>query len=285
MSAARKHLDQGVALYDPQQHSSYLLFGVVDPGVACLSYAAWALWWLGYPDQAIERCHESLTLAQKLSHPFSQALALSFASWLYQFRRQWQTVQKRAEATSTISTDQAFPFWLGWGMILRGRALVEHGQGEEGIAQMLRGLVDWRATGSELGIPYFLSLLAEAYLKIGQAEKGFSVIAEALTTVNEREERWYEAELYRLKGELLRQETKTEAEAVECFRQAIDRAHRQGAKSLELRAVTSLSRLWQDQGKQKEARLMLQDIYGWFTEGLDTADLKDAKILLEELRS
>lgn len=285
MSEARKHLDQGVALYDPQQHSSYLLFGVVDPGVACLSYAAWALWWLGYPDQAMERCHEALTLAQKLSHPFSQVLALSFAAWLYQFRRQWQSVQKRAEATFKISTDQAFPFWLGWGMILRGRALVEHGQGEEGIAQIRRGLVDWRATGSELGLPYFLSLLAETHLKIGQAEKGFSVIAEALTAVNEREERWYEAELYRLKGELLRQETKTEAEAVECFRQAIDRAHRQGAKSLELRAVTSLSRLWQDQGKQKEARRMLQDIYGWFTEGFDTADLKDAKILLEELGS
>ena len=285
MNAARKHLDLGVALYDPQQHSSYLLYGVVDPGVACLSYAAWALWCLGYPDQAMERCHEALTLGQKLSHPFSLALALSFAAWLHQFRRQWQTVQKQVEATFTISTDQAFPFWLGWGMILRGWALIEQGKGEEGIAQIRRGLVDWRATGSELGLPYFLSLLAEAYVKMGQVEEGFSIITEALAAANDSGERWYEAELYRLKGELLRQEMKTEAEAAECFKQAIEKAHHQGAKSLELRAVMSLSRLWQDQGKQKEARQMIQDIYGWFTEGFDTADLKEAKILLEELSS
>lgn len=285
VNAARKHLDQGVALYDPQQHSSYLLFGVVDPGVACLSYAAWTMWWLGYPDQALEKCNEALTLGRKLSHPFSLAFALSFAAWLHQFRRQWQTVQNQAEATFTISIDQAFPFWLGWGMILRGWALIEQGQGEEGIAQIRRGLVDWRATGSELGLPYFLSLLAEAHVKMGQADEGFSVIVEALAAANDSEERWYEAELYRLKGELLRQETKTEAEAAECFQQAIEKARRQGAKSLELRAVMSLSRLWQDQGKQKEARQMLQDIYGWFTEGFDTADLKEAKILLEELSS
>ena len=285
INAARKHLDQGVALYDPQQHSSYLLFGVVDPGVACLSYAAWALWWLGYPDQAMERCHEALTLGQKLSHPFSMAFALSFSAWLHQFRRQWQTVQKQAEATFTISTDQAFPFWLGWGMILRGWALIEQGQGEEGIVQIRRGLVDWRATGSELGLPYFLSLLAEAYLKMGQVEEGFSIILEALAAANDSGERWYEAELYRLKGELLRQEMKTEAEAAECFQQAIEKARHQEAKSLELRAVMSLSRLWHDQGKQKEARQMIQDIYGWFTEGFDTGDLKEAKILLEELSS
>ena len=285
MREARKHLEQGVSLYDPQQHSSYLLFGVVDPGVACLSYAAWAMWWLGYPDQALDKSHEALSLAQKLSHPFSQAFSLSFAAWLHQFRRQWQTVRQRAEATFAISTDQAFPFWLGWGMIMRGWALVENGQGEEGIAQMRRGLVDWQATGSELGLPYFLSLLAEAHLKMGQTDEGFSVIEEALAAANDSDERWYEAELYRLKGELLRLEAKPEAEAAELYRQAIEKARIQGAKSLELRAVMSLSRLLQDQGKQKEARQMLQDIYGWFTEGFDTTDLKEAKILLGELSS
>jgi predicted ATPase len=170
-------------------------------------------------------------------------------------------------------------------MILRGWALIEQGQGEEGIVQIRRGLVDWRATGSELGLPYFLSLLAEAHVKMGQSEEGFSIIAEALAAANDSEERWYEAELYRLKGELLRQEAKTENEAAECFQQAIDIAHHQGAKSLELRAVMSLSRLWKDKGKQKEARQLLQDVYGWFTEGFDTADLIEAKILLEELSS
>ena len=285
VSAARKHLDQGAALYDPQQHCSYLLFGVVDPGVACLAYAAWAVWWLGYPDQALEKCHEALTLAKKLSHPFSLAFAFSFAALLHQFRREWQTVQQRAEATLTLCTEQAFPFWFGWAMILRGWALVEQGQGEEGTAQIRRGEFTWRDTGSELGIPYFLSLLAEAHVKMGQAEEGFSVIAKAFAAVNDSDERWYETELYRLKGELLRQETKTVAEAAEYFQQAIEKARCQGAKSLELRAVISLSRLWQGQGKQKEARRMLHDIYGWFTEGFDTADLKEANILLEELGS
>ena len=168
-------------------------------------------------------------------------------------------------------------------MIIRGWALVEQGQGEEGIAQMREGLTSWRATGSELGLPYFLALLAEAYGKVGQAEEGFKVLAEALAVVNSSAERWYEAELYRLKGELLRQNGQTEAEVEACFHQAIDLARRQGAKSLELRAIMSLSRLWQSQGKRKEARQMIQDIYGWFTEGFDTTDLKEAKILLDEM--
>jgi class 3 adenylate cyclase/predicted ATPase len=283
MALALEHFEQGMALYDPQHHHSYVSLDVVDPAVACQSYAAWALWWIGYPDQALEKSHEALTPAQELAHPFSLALALSFAAWLHQFRRERQAAQERAEATLTISTEQSFPLWLGWGMTVRGWALVEQGQGQEGIAQIRQGLTSWRSTGSELGLPYFLALLAEAYGKVGQAEEGFKVLAEALVVVNKSEERWYEAELHRLKGELLRQNGQTEAEVEACFHQAVDMARRQSAKSLELRAVMSLSRLWQGQGKRKEARRMIQEIYGWFSEGFDTADLKEAKILLEEL--
>ena len=283
MTSARKHLEQGIALYDPQHHNSYVSLDVVNPGVACQSYVGWALWCLGYPDQALEKSHEALTSAQELAHPFSLALASSFTAWLHQFRREGQAVQEWAEATLTISTEQSYPFWEGWGMILRGWSLVEQGQEEEGIAQMRQGLTNWRATGSELGLPYFLTLLAETYSKVGQAEEAFKVLAEALAAVNNSEERWYEAELYRLKGELLRQMAKTQEEAQACFYQAIDMARRQDTKSLELRAVMSLSRLWQDQGKREEARQMIQKIYGWFTEGFDTTDLREAKLLLEEL--
>jgi predicted ATPase len=230
-------------------------------------------------------------LAQELSHPFSLAFALNGATRLYLFRREWQAAQEQAEAAITLSTEQGFAYWLAAATFRRGGALAEQGQEEEGIAQMRQGLAALRATGAELWRPNYLSMLAEAYGKMGQAEEGLTVLVEALVAVNSSGERMWEAEIYRLKGELLlkqkakgkRQKAKMDAEAEACFRQSIDIARRQGAKSLELRAVMSLSRLWQGQGKKKEARKMLAEIYGWFTEGFDTADLKEARALLEEL--
>jgi len=170
--------------------------------MAFLSYTASILWNLGYPDQALKRSREALTLAQELSHPYSLGFALFFAAKLYQYRREGQLTQERAEATMTLATDQGFPYWLAMGTILRGWALAEQGQGEEGIAQTRQGLAVYRATGSELAQPYFLALLAEAYGKGGQAEEGLSVLAEALAAVDNTGEHFYEAELYRLKGEL-----------------------------------------------------------------------------------
>ena len=147
-----------------------------------------------------------------------------------------------------------------------------------------QGLADYRAVGAELHRPYFLSLLAGAYEKVGQPEEGLTVLVEALTTVDNTGERHWESELHRQKGELLlKQQGQKVVEAEECFRKALDTARRQQAKSLELRAAMSLTRLWQQQGNQEKARQMLADIYGWFTEGFDTADLKEAKVLLEEL--
>src|SRR3990172_11917413 len=191
----------------------------------------------------------------------------------------------------TLSTEHGFPHWVAMGTILRGGALAEQGQGEEGIAQMRQGLAAWRATGAELVRPYFLALLAEASGKVGQVEEGLTVLAEAVSVVNKSGERFYEAEIYRLKGEIALMQavgaglkpTPTE-EAETCFRQAVDIARQKSAKSLELRAVMSLSRLLQKQRKQEEARQILAEIYGWFTEGFDTADLKEAKTLLEEIQ-
>jgi len=295
IAQARKHAEQGIALYNPKQHSSHAFLYGQDPGVACLFWTAWALWYLGYPDQALKKGHKAFVLAQELSHPYSLAVVLDLLAFLHQFRREEHTAQEQAEASITLSTERGFEFFLEMGTILQGWALAGQGQREEGIEQMRQGLASWQATGAELYRSYWLALLAEAYGKAGQTEEGLTVLAEALAVVNKNSERFYEAELYRLKGELLLMQAvgagsipdefvgdaPTEAET--CFRQAIDIARCQSAKSLELRAVISLSHLLQKQGKKQEARRMLAEIYGWFTEGFDTRDLKEAKALLDEL--
>jgi TOMM system kinase/cyclase fusion protein len=281
---ARAHAEQGIALYDPQQHRAQVFRYGNDPGVCCRSFAAEALWMLGYPNQALQRSDEALAWAQALAHPFTLAFALIHAAHLHKFRRERALSQAQAEAATALSTDQGFALWLAQGPILRGWAMVEQGQGAEGMAQMRQGLAAFRATGAELPRPHFLALLVEAYARGGQVEEGLRALAEALAAVEKGEERFYEAELYRLRGELLLQRSAApQGEAESCFHQALDIARRQEAKSLELRAAMSLSRLWQQQGKRQEAYDLLAPIYGWFTEGFDTADLQEAKALLEEL--
>jgi TOMM system kinase/cyclase fusion protein len=284
---ARMHLEQSIDLYDLQQHRSLaFLYGGEDPGVLCLCYVGRVLWALGYADQALGRIHEALALAQELSHPHSLAIALWFAAVVHQHRREAQAVQERAEAAIRLATEQGFPSWLAWGSALRGWALAGQGQEEEGIAQVRWGLVAWQKTGAEAGRTYYLALLAEAYGKAGQAEKGLAALADAPALVDKTGDRRWEAELYRLKGELLlaQEGHKGKTEEVEkCFLQAMAVARHQQAKSLELRAVTSLAHLWQQQGKKAEAHKLLSDIYNWFTEGFDTKDLQEAKALLEEL--
>jgi predicted ATPase len=206
------------------------------------------------------------------------------AAELHQFRREAQTAQEQAEEAIILATEQGFPFWVAWGTILHGGALVEHGQGTERIVQIRQGLAAYLATGGEMERPYYLALLAEAYGTIGQPKEGLGVLREALAVVDITGERWWEAELHRLKGELLLAlSTDNAAEVEACFRQALAIARRQQAKSLELRAAMSLSRLWQQQGKRDEARALLAPVYGWFTEGFDTADLHETRALLEAL--
>jgi TOMM system kinase/cyclase fusion protein len=283
-AGARAHLEQGMVLYHPQQHRAHAFLYGYDSGVHGLSFGAWALWYLGYPDQALRRVHDALRLAQDVSHPFSLGFALAFAAWLHQLRREGHAAHERAAALIALATDQGFPFWDSWGTVLRGWALAEQGQCAEGIAQLRQGIAAWRATGAALQLPYYLALLVEAYGKAGQAEEGLRVLAEALAAVHRTGERQHEAELHRLKGALLLAQNGADAqEAERCFRQAMDVACQQQAKSLELRAATSLSRLWQQQGNCAEAHKLLAPIYGWFTEGFDTADLQEAKALLETL--
>jgi predicted ATPase len=284
-ASARAHLEQGRTLYDPQQHHAYaLLYGGHDPGVCCLSHGACVLWFLGYPDQALQRLHEALTLGQELAHPHSLAIALHFAAELHQLRREGQAAQGQAEMEIALSGEQWSAQWLARGTLLRGWALAWQGQGAEGLAQMCQGLSAYRATGTEMNRTYFLALLAEGYRGTGEVKEGLRVLAEALAAAHNCGERFCEAELYRLKGELLLlQSTDQHAEAEACFHQALAIAHRQQAKSWELRTAMSLARLGLQQGKRAEAYGLLAPIYGWFTEGFDTADLQEAKTLLEEL--
>jgi predicted ATPase/DNA-binding SARP family transcriptional activator len=289
---AREHLEQGIVLHDPQQHHSYALLYGQDPGVTCAAHLAHALWYLGYPDQALKSMQDALNLAQELAHPLSLVFAFDYAAALHGNRREGQAAQEYAEAVVALSIEQGFSQWLALGTRVRGWALVEQGAVVEGIAQMRQGLDAYRATGGRIGLPGLLAQLAQAYRKAGQAEKGLAVLAEALAAVEDTGERLYEAELHRLRGELLlvRSEVKAKAEVEACYRdveacfqRAIEVARRQSAKSFELRAVTSLSRLRRDQDRNEDARQMLAHITGWFTEGSDTLDLIEAQALLKEL--
>ena len=282
-AAALRHLEQGIALYQPQQHRAQTFLYGEDTGAVCLIRAAWALWLLGYPHQALTRLHEAVHLAQDIGHPFSLAFAFADAAIVHQHRREAQAVQICAEATITLAHDYGFAYWLAFGTMMRGWSLAIQGLWAEGHAQLHGGLDAWRATGSGNSGPYFLTLLVEAQRQAGQSQAGLTGLSEALTLVDTTGERWYEAELYRLKGELLLQHGSDVSQAATCLQHALAIARRQEAKSLELRAARSLSRLWQQQGKRQEAHDLLAEVYAWFTEGFDTADLQDAKVLLAAL--
>jgi predicted ATPase len=283
---AREHFEHSLALYDRQQHRAHADIYGQDPGVALLSHGCCILWHLGYPDQALKRSREAIALGEEQAHPFSLAFALCYSAMMYQYRRGPQAVHELAEAAINLSTEQGFVFWLAQASFLKGWALVEEGQTAEGIAQMRQGLADWRATGMEFLVGYATGLLAEAYGKTGQGEEGLALLEEAFAMVYEKDQGLYEAELHRLKGDLLLMQGAPEADIEEQLRRAIEVAHQRSARSQELRATMSLCRWWQDLGAQDkitEGRSMLAEVYDWFTEGFDTADLTEARALLEEL--
>jgi predicted ATPase len=284
LPAARLHLEAGIARYTPDQSRAPVFRMGLDPGVACRAYAALTLWVLGYPAQALADIHEALALAQELSHPYNLAFARVWAAFVSQVRWDVPAVHEQAAAAVALSTAQDFPQWAALGTSLRGWALAMQGQGEEGMAQVRQGIAAWRATGAALHVPYLCTMLAEVADHLGHPEDSLQALAEAHTLVEQHEERWWAAEVARLRGVLLlRQPGTPQAEAETRLRRALDVARRQEAKSLELRAAMSLSRLWQQQGRRDEARALLAPIYGWFTEGFDTADLQEAKALLDAL--
>jgi len=246
--------------------------------------AAGSLWLLGYPDQAVASSQAALALAQQLAHPLRCTNALYWAAKLHHFRREAPLTHTRAEAAMTIATDQGFPLPLAEATPLRGWALAASGYWEEGITQIQQRLAASQARGITRDRPYHLALLAEVSAQGRQSTTGLEALAEAFATLAKHGAHWWEAELYRLRGELLLQHSVAQPEEAEaCFQQALAVARRQQAKSLELRAAMSLTRLWQHQGKRAETHQLLAEVYGWFTEGFDTADLQEAKALLEVL--
>jgi predicted ATPase len=286
-SGARTHLEAAISLYEPRMHRDLVALGGDDTIVTGLMNLSWILWLLGYPAQASERSEQALALARNVAHPFSLALALDLSAQTRSFRREPELVRKRAEAAIALGTEHGFPLWSAWGEISRGCALAEQGGGEESFAQVRRGLHGLRAIDARVFLPLLVGLLADALRKSGRLEEAAAALDEAFAAAQQNEEIWWNAELHRVKGELsLASSADATGDGAErCFRQAIEIARQLSAKSLELRAVTSLSCLLQKQGKKEEARQMLAEIYGWFTEGFDTADLKDAKALLDEVNN
>jgi predicted ATPase len=283
-ATARTHLEQGIALTDVAAQRALMHHREAAPGVRCLAVVAHTLWCLGYPALALRRSQEALMLAQVLAHPYSLAVAQYWAVHLHHHRREVPAVQAQAEALLALATAQGFPLWAGVGTCLRGWTLVMQGQGEVGLAQIRQGLAAVEATGQTLARPHFFVLLAEAAGHAGQVAEGLRLLTEALTVLEASERADLLAEGYRLQGDfLLRQARPEAAQAEACFQQALTIARRQHAKSWELRAALSLSRLWQQQGQRAEAYDLLAPIYGWFTEGFDTADLQEAKALLKTL--
>jgi len=294
--AALAHLEHGTELYDPSEYSpnrSIAFRAGQDPGVSCAVYAAWTLQLLGQPARAAARMREALALARSLDHPFSVAYACHFAAGFHLCRREREAVQELEDEGLVLSTEHGFRLFPMMGAIYRGWVLSEQARGEEGLAQMREGLAGLRAIGIEFRRPAFLALLAEVCGKIRQPGEGLSAVTEALAAGAHTGQRHWDAELHRLKGTLMLQAGLASAvpspavarDAESSFLEAIEIARRQRAKSFELRAATSLSRLRADQGKLAEARALLADIYGRFTEGFETADLREAKLLLEELET
>jgi predicted ATPase len=283
-ATALAHLEQGIALYDPQQHRSYAtLYAGHDPGVCCLSHAAWCLWMLGYPVQALKRSREALVLARQLSDPTGLARAHFLIGQFHQFRGDGAETLQHAEEAERLAAELKLAFYSAGGSSLRGWALAQQGRAEDGLAQIRAGLAAW-STSAPTALIQFLTMLAEVCGKVGKVEEGLAVLADALERGKDQGASYCEPEIHRLKGELLLTLAfKSPTDAESCFRQAIASARRQKAKSLELRAVLSLSRLYRQQDKKEETRQMLTEIYGWFTEGLDTVELREAKALLQEV--
>jgi predicted ATPase len=284
-AATRQHVKQGVAYYEPKRHIFQYHLYAQDPKVAFLAIGAVALWLLGFPDQAAEDSRQAIALGRELGQPNTLALALHFGAILRQYRRETPGVRENAEATTAIAIEHGFTFWHAASQIMHGWVEVEQGAGASGVAHLREGLGAYAATGGATYRTYFLALLAEALGREGQYEEGLAVLAEAQEQADATGEGFHRAELHRLQGELLRRQpaASSDREAEVCFRQALDMARRQEVRSLELRAAMSLTRLCHKQGRQAEARPLLAACYGWFTEGFDTPDLQEAKVLLDQI--
>jgi predicted ATPase len=284
LSRALQHFEQSIKLYNPSAHGSLAYTVGTDRGVTTHAYAAWCHAYLGHPDQALALSEAAVALARRVEHPFSLANALFFAGHVHVQRGELDRIRERAEEAVDLSEQLGFPFYLGLGRFLRGFARVESGEGEAGIAEMQQAMVELAQIGSGIGAPALLFFLAEDLRKVGRHDEALGVLGLGVARAEGQGQHYYDAELHRLRAEiLLDMDANAVEEAEALFGQSLEIARRQEAKTFELRAATSLARLWQRQGKRDAARALLAPVYEWFTEGFETRDLKEAKILLDEL--
>lgn len=283
-SLSRAHLEQTVTRYDPQTHQTPALLDVQTAAITSRSFLALSLWLLGYPDCAMARSQEALQLAEDSGLPFMRAMASVLAAMVCQYRQEAHHTVSQATEAITRAVAGGFPFWEDIAGVLHAWAQTVRGHKQGALEHLTHAVGVWQEKGALLAQPYFLALRAEAYAHAGRVQEGLEDIRQAFAVTHTTGERWYEAELYRLRGELLLAHSRTQDEEAErSFQQARALAHQQQAKSLELRATTSLARLWRHQGKRRPARTILAEIYECFTEGFETPDLSRAKVLLDAL--
>jgi predicted ATPase len=284
MAEGRAHYDQAIALYDPAAHRPLAARFGADNGVAILSYRSLALWTLGYPESALADAEHALRDAREIGQAATILFALGCGGdWILMLCGNYATATAQADELVALAVEKGAALWKAAGILDRGRLLVLTGKASAGVQMMNSGIAAYRSTGSTTWMPWHLSFLASAYAQLGQFDDAWRCIGEAMTAM-ETKERWCEAEVNRVAGEIaLLSPERDAAKAKTYFERALAVARQQQAKSWELRAAMSLARLWRDQGKRDEARDLLAPVYGWFTEGFDTLDLKEAKALLEQL--
>ncbi len=272
-------------MYDVRAHNSLAFLFGQDPGASNLAYLGLSLWFLGYPDRALQKSEAALALSQELNHPATLAAVLTYLAIIHALCRDWRAAYERAAAAIALSKEQGFPQHLALGTIVHGRAMADRGQPEQGVARIQQGIETRRSIGAEINRLFDLTLLAEAYGAARDLEPGLDALTQGLALAAKTGEGFYESELYRLRGDLLlaRDASAAAADAETCYRRALEVARQRRAKSLELRAAISLARLWAGQGRRAAAQELLAPVYAWFTEGFGTADLKQSKALLDEL--
>jgi predicted ATPase len=283
MAQGRAHLDQAVALYDPAQHRPLGLRFGKDIRVATLAYRAMALWMLGYPKAALADVDQLLSDAGEIGQAATVMYALFHAAYFYLCQGNYQAVITLSKEAVALAEEKGTLMWKGGGITLQGCASALTGNASDAVQMITTGIGLLRATGARFWIPLFRLHLAKAHSELGQFDTAWGGIREVVAVIENSKETWWEAEVNRIAGEIARKSDDDGLKAEKYFERALTVARQQQAKSWELRASMSLARLWRDQGKVQQARELLAPVYGWFSEGFDTRDLKEAKELLGEL--
>src|SRR5262249_35486646 len=281
---SRTHLDRAYALYDPVEHGAVATRFGSDPGVTILSYRSWAAWYLGYPEAALADADRALEDARKIGQAATMMVGLACTAWTRRLCRRYAEAGSLADELVALADEKAGAYWKALGTMMQGDLLALTGKASVAVQKITSGVTAQRSTGATVLIPSYLSFLARAYADLGRFDDAWRSIDEAMTAVETTKERLFEAEINHVAGEIVLMQPEPDAPKAEAyFERAVAVARRQQAKSLELRAAMSMARLWRDRGKPEQARELLAPVYGWFTEGFDPLDLKEAKALLEEL--